>query len=192
MNSKKPIQEKKRKAIMREATRLFVKNGIHRTSMQAIAKKSRIATGSIYNYFANKDDLVNEIFRITRQEIIDFNQAGYCETASVKTRFYYLIRRLIDFQKKYPEKFQFMSLYAYSPAIMCNIQQDDHNQSPLANVIRQGKAEQLIIDLPVEDIFYHVYGGVSSQLRWKLFNQETITETDIESMIGMAWHSIKC
>ncbi|WP_268898794.1 TetR/AcrR family transcriptional regulator [Brucella haematophila] len=51
----------KRKRIIAAASRLIVRDGLQ-CSMAAIAIEARVATGSLYNYFASKDELVREIY----------------------------------------------------------------------------------------------------------------------------------
>ncbi len=52
------IIEKRRSEILMAAARLFAEKGYHRTTTQAIAHEAGLAEGPIYNYFANKEDLL--------------------------------------------------------------------------------------------------------------------------------------
>lgn len=55
----KPKQNvKKKKKILRSAIRLFKKDGYHYVSIEDIVKASDSSTGSFYNYFGSKDELV--------------------------------------------------------------------------------------------------------------------------------------
>ncbi|MGY0399516.1 MAG: TetR/AcrR family transcriptional regulator [Ostreibacterium sp.] len=184
-------KQKKRKAIIRTAIKLFVKYGLHDVSIKVLAQKAGIATGSIYNYFDNKDDLINTAFQGIITESLDFLREGYDQTQSIQARFHYLFKRKISYCLKYPEKFQFLSLCAYSPIVMGK-QAKICDDSPLAAVIEDGQAQQLIKDLPKEDIFYYAFGGMDSLLEWKLFNQQEISEADINTIVGMTWDAIKC
>lgn len=184
---------RKTKQIIRAAIKLFVKNGIHGTSIAQIAKKAGVATGSIYTYFDSKERLVNDIFQFLIQEEMSFFRVGYNENVPIKQRFDFLLRRAITYKLRKPEKFQFMSLYAYSPIIMKEIQSgancpDDH---PFVRLIKDAKAEGLVKDLPKEDLFFYMYGGFSSLLRWKLFEQQEIVEKDVRNMIELTWDAIK-
>jgi AcrR family transcriptional regulator len=52
----------KRPVIVRAATLLFAKSGIHGTSMRDIAEAAGVREAAIYRHFAGKDDLAREIF----------------------------------------------------------------------------------------------------------------------------------
>ncbi|MEW5744410.1 MAG: TetR/AcrR family transcriptional regulator [Nitrospirota bacterium] len=47
----------KRTAILDAATRLFAKNPYHQVAMDDIAKKARVAKGTLYYHFTSKEDL---------------------------------------------------------------------------------------------------------------------------------------
>ena len=61
-------REKKRKKIIDVSLQLFIKNGFHGTPTSLIAKKSGVATGTLFNYFKTKDILINEIFKEIKLE----------------------------------------------------------------------------------------------------------------------------
>lgn len=56
------MSEEKRKRIMDVAFRLFSDKGFHGTTTAKIAKESKIATGTLFNYFKTKEELINELY----------------------------------------------------------------------------------------------------------------------------------
>ncbi len=53
--------ERTRQAIEKAALELFLQHGYHATSMRQIAKRAGIALGGIYNHFASKDEIFQEL-----------------------------------------------------------------------------------------------------------------------------------
>ena len=53
--------EKIKESILRSAKELFRKYGYHKTSVNEIAKKARIAKATIYKYFDSKEHILDEI-----------------------------------------------------------------------------------------------------------------------------------
>jgi len=53
----------RRKEILDAATRLFAKNGYHGTTMSEIAREAEFSTGSLYNFFENKEELYFSLMR---------------------------------------------------------------------------------------------------------------------------------
>jgi Transcriptional regulator len=58
---KKQIKDK-RTAIMEAALKLFTQRGLHGTSTAQISKEAGVATGTLFNYFPTKDDLINSLY----------------------------------------------------------------------------------------------------------------------------------
>jgi AcrR family transcriptional regulator len=59
----KVIRETSKEKILKVALELFAKNGYHETSISKIAQKAKISKGLMYNYFASKEKLLDEIIQ---------------------------------------------------------------------------------------------------------------------------------
>lgn len=58
---KKGYDKAKHKAIVKAATKLFLKHGYSKTSMDAIAEEAGVTKQTIYSHFVNKDGLFTEM-----------------------------------------------------------------------------------------------------------------------------------
>jgi Transcriptional regulator len=54
----------KEQAILEAATKIFAETGYHEAKISKIAEVAGIATGSIYLYFRNKDEILKKIFSL--------------------------------------------------------------------------------------------------------------------------------
>lgn len=74
--------ERTRSSIMAAAHRLFLNKGYSATSMRAIADESGLALGSIYNHFANKEEIFEAILiaRHPFQDMVPALQAAQGKT----------------------------------------------------------------------------------------------------------------
>jgi len=52
----------KKTAIMESALKLFTERGFHGTSTAQISKEACVATGTLFNYFPTKEDLINSLY----------------------------------------------------------------------------------------------------------------------------------
>jgi AcrR family transcriptional regulator len=52
----------KRTAILEAALKLFTERGFHGTSTAHISKEAGVATGTLFNYFPTKEDLINSLY----------------------------------------------------------------------------------------------------------------------------------
>ncbi|NIA19447.1 MAG: TetR family transcriptional regulator [Xanthomonadaceae bacterium] len=73
MNSKAPVEPRKREkymAIIDAALEAFAEYGYHNCQVAKIARQAGIADGTIYLYFANKEDVLVSVYREKMNEFI--------------------------------------------------------------------------------------------------------------------------
>ncbi|MEP6948508.1 MAG: TetR/AcrR family transcriptional regulator [Ginsengibacter sp.] len=71
----------KKQAILKATLELIKDNGFHGTPISLIAKYAGVASGTIYHYFASKDDIIIALHYKIKEEMI---AAMFNEAASVK------------------------------------------------------------------------------------------------------------
>jgi len=85
--------------ILDAATRLFSERGFHRTTTRDIAEAADVAEGTLYNYFANKDDLLFGIMqRLTDSMTFEAMHIEALPTADTREHFIALLQTYRDFQ----------------------------------------------------------------------------------------------
>lgn len=62
--SDRKLVEQKRQQILRAAIGLFSRDGFYRTTIQRIAREAGVSTGSIYQYFGDKEDVLYLALRV--------------------------------------------------------------------------------------------------------------------------------
>jgi len=68
------IMEKK-ELIRLSATKIIAKEGFYKTKVQAIADDAKIAVGTVYIYFENKDGILDYIFEAQHEKLVAFSEA---------------------------------------------------------------------------------------------------------------------
>ena len=66
----------KRTQIMQVALELFIEQGFHGTSVQMIASRAGVATGSLYRYFHGKEELIRQLYRMSLEMMVDKLYSG--------------------------------------------------------------------------------------------------------------------
>src|SRR5919198_3165924 len=64
-------REQQRERIVAAAHALIAKGGYRAASVVAVARKARVATGTVYRHFPSKADLFAEVFRRASQREVD-------------------------------------------------------------------------------------------------------------------------
>jgi len=57
--------------IIRAATKMFAKKGFYKTRISEIAKEAKVADGTVYIYFENKDDILISLFEEQMKAVMD-------------------------------------------------------------------------------------------------------------------------
>jgi len=70
----------KKDLIRLSATKIIAKEGFYKTKVQEIADDAKIAVGTVYIYFRNKDGILDYIFETQHKKIVTF-----CEELEKKT-----------------------------------------------------------------------------------------------------------
>jgi AcrR family transcriptional regulator len=63
--------EEKRRVILDAAVRVFARKGYHTSRVGDIAEEAGVAHGLLYHYFASKQELLETVFRETRDQLLD-------------------------------------------------------------------------------------------------------------------------
>jgi len=82
-----PLSEEKRQVILQATIQLFSSEEIN-ASTSKIAKLAKISEGSIFTYFSNKDELVNQLYLELKGDL-QATLATIPETASLKGRIWF-------------------------------------------------------------------------------------------------------
>ena len=92
----KIIEGAREKILVNAKKRLF-ENGYQHLSLREVAKESGIATGTIYNYFANKDYLIASIMLEDWEKAVEKMDANVTSAANVKEGVFEICRAIDEF-----------------------------------------------------------------------------------------------
>ncbi len=85
----------KRTLILEAAIELFAANGFWNTPTSKISKHAGVSTGTLFNYFASKDALIDEVYLVLRKEQSQAMRDDYPVDGTVRERFEHLWFRYI-------------------------------------------------------------------------------------------------
>lgn len=180
----------KKAYIIDAALTLLVDRGLHNTPMSAIAKAAGTGMGTIYNYFPNKEILINEIYQtIKEKEAALFSSVG--ESGPIKIQFESFFKVAVTFFIENPRYFQFMEQVQASPIITEETRAE--GQKALTSVMRllnRGKEERIIKDIEVSELFMFIGGAILSYVRWILSERKN-TSRALDNQLRMVWDAIK-
>ena len=111
----RPLTDDKRRLILDAALVAFAARGYHGTAVPEVADAAGVGTGTLYRYFANKEALVNEVYRDAKQRLrgallVGVPEVDLSRLTTAETWFAELWRRLGVFAKSEPDAFRFLEM----------------------------------------------------------------------------------
>ncbi|WP_317196820.1 TetR/AcrR family transcriptional regulator [Edaphocola aurantiacus] len=182
----------KKEQIIIAAMKLLAEHGAQATPMSAIAKAAGTGMGTIYNYFATKEELINAIYLYIKGSEINLVSKSIDEATPLKTRFLFYYTAFINFYLKHPEGFAFMDQFQHSPLILDSTkEQGKAGFIPVFALIEQGQKEGIIKNIDMEAILYFLAGTVTTYVRWMISAGKDKHKQHLEQQLRLVWDAIK-
>jgi AcrR family transcriptional regulator len=99
----RPKSENKRQSILAAAVRVIAAQGLAAPTA-AIAKEAGVANGSLFNYFATKAELFNQLYLELKAEAFEVSMGGMAADADLRTQTFHLWSRWMKWAAAGPEK----------------------------------------------------------------------------------------
>jgi AcrR family transcriptional regulator len=182
----------KRDDILKATLELISTQGFHATPMSQIAKKAQLGAGTIYRYFNNKEDLLNELYIETKTKIIEAISDKYSEQQSIHDSFINLLRCAILFYIENPNYLLFTEQYENSPLIT----QSTHEKIeqlvvPILDIFSRGLEKNLIKNLNYEITGAIISGSVIAIAKLYINSSLDFNKDDFDGGLEAIWDAIK-
>jgi len=141
----------KRKAIVEAALLLFTEKGFQGTPTSEIAKKAGVATGTLFNYFKTKEELINKLYLEIKEELGRELKADLKSDLLVKEK----IRRIwyngVNWALRHPAQHRFFQQFSSSPYITRLTKEEAiRHWEFIAEIFQQGQQEGVLKDMPLD------------------------------------------
>jgi len=181
----------KRERILNAAADLIVKNGLQ-TSMAMIAETAGVATGSLYNYFTSKDEMVSALYARLADEIADEIVQEIDRTIPHRERLMRYVYAYIEFIWADPSRailFEYLSSVPLIPP--------EELEKVFARVTGYGqtllveaRADGATRDIPTSLMGAFVGGGIRNSLKWRRIDPRDLTDEERDHIAAMCWDAI--
>lgn len=114
-------KEKTRQAILRAALELFAKKGFAATTTKEIARRAKIAEGTLFNYFPTKEDLALYFFEVEQNAVVAWYEGDKrIKKAPLPEKLFAIVQHFLDRLTPYEEFIGAVYLRALSPTSKLN------------------------------------------------------------------------
>lgn len=109
------VNRSKKEQILDSALTLFSANGIDATSTASIAKAAKVANGTLFHHFDNKQTLVHQLYLSIKHDLSQqFELAAPQDNQNLETIACQLWNSALDWAIAFPQKLRFFQLVAAS------------------------------------------------------------------------------
>ena len=181
----------KRERIIQSAMKLLIDNGVQATPMSAIAKAADTGMGTIYNYFATKEELINAIYLYIKQDEVNFLNAPFTDE-SVKRRFDHFYGAFILYFIKHPLHFRFMDQFHNSPILTSDTKEEGMKTiETFLSFISKGQEQGILKQIGFDELMSFLNGGLMGFVRWVLMGHISVDKTLLDNQLRIAWDAVK-
>lgn len=179
----------KQQRIIESSLKIFSKKGYGSTTTAEIAKDAKVSVGTLFNYYSNKQELVNELYLYANRDY-----CGYTKNLKEKKDFekgmVELWDRCIDYALNNQNTFRFLVIFRNSPEItQQTIKQIDDETKFFENVynkFRKRNEVKMYYDL----FSYIMFGCLIATLEFIEKNPEKDIEHIKEVSFDYLWDGV--
>lgn len=109
--------DEKIKGIKEAVVKLILQEGFHGASISKIAKMAGVSPATVYIYFENKENMLQEIYREYAEEIFAYLLNDAIKNMDGHQLMEFLIRGHYNYIQKHKEVFNYVEQYSNCPAL---------------------------------------------------------------------------
>ncbi|MCX7830252.1 MAG: TetR/AcrR family transcriptional regulator [Acidobacteria bacterium] len=149
----------KREKILKAALEVFTKKGFHASSMAMVAKKAGISVGTIYIYFKNEEDLIQQLFYKIKEKMNSSIKNIIKDEMELREKFVLIWSTILKYLLNHPEEFRYLEQHFNSPYGIkkrreCLIEDEClESPPPIIKLFRDGKKQKILKNFPDEILF---------------------------------------
>ncbi|HRO45244.1 TetR/AcrR family transcriptional regulator [Agriterribacter sp.] len=168
--------ENKEIAIREKAMEMIVIEGFDGLSMQKLARAANISASTIYIYFKNREDLLNQLFIQVQETFSHVALTGFSADLSLEEGLWLQWKNRLRFILKYPVHYQFYEQFRNSPLInngdvKLSVFKNNMKHFVL-NAIRRGE----LVKMEPEIFWSLAYGSFYALVRFHLNEKSMMNE----------------
>lgn len=184
----------KKVQILESALELIRENGFHGCPISQVAKQAAVAAGSVYTYFESKDEMILELYRFVKSEVMKEISEKDDPKKNFEDRFFDFWNNLTSLYQERPAFQSFLDQFSSSPynTDAIQLENDPWGEWTVA-FFKEGVESGYLRPLNPKILSIMVMGSIISLIRFKTyFKTKTASASqDLHLIPKMVWDGIK-
>ena len=182
----------KREVILAAALELFAERGFHGTAVPRVAERAKVGLGTIYRYFASKEELVNALFRLHKERLGAELLRGFPVDAPPREQFHFFFRRAAAFAREHPRALAFLELHHHQDYLDAESRAlEERVLAPVALFFDEGRKRQITKALPAELLAALVWGAFTGLVKASWLGPIELTPKVLAHAESCCWEAIR-
>jgi AcrR family transcriptional regulator len=182
----------KRENILDATLQLVTEQGLYDTPMSQVAKKAKVAAGTIYHYFENKEQLILELYHHAKEKMGEALVREHRLDSTYQERFAMYWRDLFRFYLQNERIFKFLEQFDNSP-FYNKVAKESHKKyyQPVIDFLEQGMKTQIIESMDVALAISLLHGSIASLAKAHLTGEYSVDQARLYQAIRFCWKGLK-
>jgi AcrR family transcriptional regulator len=184
----------KKVQILESALELIRENGFHGCPISQVAKHASVAAGSVYTYFESKDEMILELYRYVKSEVLKEISEKDDPNKHFEERFFDFWNNLTSLYQKRPAFQSFLDQFTSSPFNTDELQlENDPWGEWTVAFFKEGVESGHLRPLNPRILSIMVMGSIISLIRFKVYfkTKSASASEDLHLISKMVWDGIK-
>ncbi|MGL1937349.1 MAG: TetR/AcrR family transcriptional regulator [Fibrobacterales bacterium] len=182
----------KRDALLKATLTLINTVGIQGASMSKVAALAKVSPATIYLYFENKQDLVNQLYLQTKASFSQMAFKGHDTKQPVKKSFEKIWYNISDFKLQQVEEASFLSQCDNTPMIDETSRQEGlKHLQPLIDLWDRGQKEEIIKDISPYLLYAYTIYPLAFLMNTRNREHCPMAKKTLAEAFQAAWDSIR-
>lgn len=185
------VRMDKREIILEATLQLVLQEGFYHLNMKKVARAAHVAAGTIYLYFASKEELIIELYRyVTRlylAAVLEVQEGEQDLTLKIQR----MMRRFLEFFLYRPDCFSYLQQFRTSPFAFKDKEAHAMLLEPLFTLVEKARAARIVKSLPNELLLALVVGPVhEAVMMWQAGTVNLVDKELQEQLLLACWENV--
>jgi TetR/AcrR family transcriptional repressor of multidrug resistance operon len=178
--------------ILAATLKLLASRGFHGFSIRDVAKEAGVATGTVYLYFEDREDLIKKLHSQIIATVGEEVFIAVEKDMSLYQQFQGMCRRFWSLFQQQPEMILSKGQFDHLPADLLRSRHEEAKVvlEPLFTFFIRGREQQVLKNVPDEILFSLAFEPYFEIARKSLQGFVTVDEAMLEQIIHASWDSI--
>jgi AcrR family transcriptional regulator len=171
---------------------VVAENGIEGASMSLIVKRSKVSAGSIYHHFQSKDEILEELYSVLKQQMGMALMEKISAKDSYKDKFEKYWKNLFEFYSQNEKKFKVLELCHNSPNFSERVKQrNEVYYLPVVQFLQEGIENEHLRKMDLNLMVSLVHSSVATTVLYKLkIGNEQFKNQHVKSAMETSWKGL--